>query len=458
MTIPSEKTSRPLHRFAGALLVAGLAASFGAAADTIALRHARVIDGSGGAPHENSTILIEDGRIAAVGPDAQVRRPAGTREVDLSGRSILPGMISNHSHLGMTDGAGAGPQNYNRGNIERQLRQFQRYGVTTVTSLGLNGPLFQQLRAEARAGIGVGADLFGADRGIGVPEGAPPMNVAPDQLYRPTSVEEARVAVREMAARKPDLIKIWVDDFNHTLAYKMKPEIYTAVIDESHKHGLRVAAHVYYLDDAKKLIAAGAGILAHGVRDLPVDDELIAAIKAKDAWYISTLDLDEAFYIFAAQPEWTRTPFFRQALQPALAAQLDDPAWQRQTLADPKKLAIWEQGVKTNQANLKRLVESGAKVGFGTDSGATPLRIPGFAEHRELQLAVDAGLTPLQAITLATGNAAALLGLDDRGVIAPGKRADLLVVAGDPSHEIADSEKIEAVWQQGREVSGPVVP
>lgn len=458
MTIPSEKTSRPLHRFAGALLVAGLAASFGAAADTIALRHARVIDGSGGAPHENSTILIEDGRIAAVGPDAQVRRPAGTREVDLSGRSILPGMISNHSHLGMTDGAGAGPQNYNRGNIERQLRQFQRYGVTTVTSLGLNGPLFQQLRAEARAGIGVGADLFGADRGIGVPEGAPPMNVAPDQLYRPTSVEEARVAVREMAARKPDLIKIWVDDFNHTLAYKMKPEIYTAVIDESHKHGLRVAAHVYYLDDAKKLIAAGADILAHGVRDLPVDDELIAAIKAKDAWYISTLDLDEAFYIFAAQPEWTRTPFFRQALQPALAAQLDDPAWQRQTLADPKKLAIWEQGVKTNQANLKRLVESGAKVGFGTDSGATPLRIPGFAEHRELQLAVDAGLTPLQAITLATGNAAALLGLDDRGVFAPGKRADLLVVAGDPSHEIADSEKIEAVWQQGREVSGPVVP
>ncbi|MCD7098467.1 amidohydrolase family protein [Stenotrophomonas sp. MMGLT7] len=457
---------KPIHR-AGSrratllpLLLAtlGLATAFTATAETVALRHVRVIDGQGGTPVANATVLIEDGTIAAVGPDADVDVPAGARQIDLRGRSVLPGLISDHSHLGMTDGTGAGPQNYTRANIERQLRQFQRYGVTTVTSLGMNGPLFQSLRAQAHAGTLPGADVFGADRGIGVPDGAPPMNVGPDQLYRPATTEEARAAVRDMATRKPDLVKVWVDDFNHTLEHKMTPEIYGAVIDESHRLGLRVAAHVYYLDDAKKLVAAGADVLAHGVRDAPVDDELIAAMKAAGTWYVSTLDLDEAFFIYAEQPAWMKSPFFRAALQPQLAAEFDDAAWRSKTLSDPAKLKTWQGALKTNQANLKRMVDAGVKVGFGTDSGATPLRIPGFAEHRELQLAVQAGLTPLQAIRMATHDAAALLGLDDRGVIAAGKRADLIVVAGDPSRDIADSQRIEAVWQRGQPVSASVVP
>ncbi|MBB3104761.1 amidohydrolase family protein [Azomonas macrocytogenes] len=440
------------------LLTAGLLSAFAAQAGTVALQHARVIDGKGGAPLENTTVLIEDNLIVAVDTDEQAKLPKDARIIDLSGKTVLPGLISDHSHLGMIDGLTAGPQNFTRSNIERQLRQFQRYGVTTVTSLGLNGPLFQTLRAEAHAGILPGADTFGADRGIGVPEGAPPMNVGPDQLYRPTTPEEARAAVREMATRKPDLLKVWVDDFHHTLAHKMKPEIYTAVIDEAHQKGLRVAAHVYYLDDAKRLVAAGADILAHGVRDLPVDDELITLMKEKGTWYISTLDLDEAFYVYAEQPEWMKSVFFRNTLQPTLAAQFDDPAWRAKVLADPQKVKVDKASLQTNLDNLKRLYDAGVKIGFGTDSGAMPLRIPGFAEHRELQLIVQAGLTPLQALTLATQNAAALLGLDDRGTLAPGKRADLIVVDGDPVQDIRQLEKIEAVWQRGQLVSGPVVP
>lgn len=103
--------------------------------------------------------------------------------------------------------------------------------------------------------------------------------------------------------------------------------------------------------------------------------------------------------------------------------------------------------------NLQLLHDAGVKIGFGTDSGATPLRIPGFAEHRELALNVQAGLTPLQAIRLATGQAAALLGLSDRGLIAPGKRADLLVVDGDPAADIHALDQIEAVWQRGKPVA-----
>lgn len=455
----SPAPSRPRHRTLGLLAALALsAASVSAWAEPVVLRNARVIDGTGAPARTGQSVVIDGGRVTAIGADGTVALPQGAREVDLKGSTLMPGLISDHSHLGMTDGTSAGPEYYNRGNIERQLRQFQRYGVTTLASLGLNGPLFQTLRAESRAGIGAGADVFGADRGIGVPEGAPPMNVSPDQLYRPTTAAQARAAVREMAKRKPDLIKIWVDDFNHTLAHKMTPEIYTAVIDESHRNGLRVAAHVYYLDDAKKLVAAGADILAHGVRDQLVDDALIAAMKQRGTWYVSTLDLDEAFFIYAEQPDWMRSDFFRAALQPALAAQFNDAAWREKTLADGARRKTWETGLRNNQANLKRMLGAGVNVGFGTDSGATPLRLPGFAEHRELELAVDAGLTPLQAIRMATSQAAALLKLDDRGVIAPGKRADLVVVDGQPDRDILDTRKIQAVWQAGRQVAGPVVP
>ncbi|WP_049620746.1 amidohydrolase family protein [Frateuria defendens] len=446
-----------MKRYAPLLALAGLALAQAAPAQTVALRHARVIDGNGGAPLENATVLIENGRIAAVGADASVKLPAKAKLIDLAGKSVLPGLISDHSHLGITDGTGAGPQNYNRANIVRELRQWQRYGVTTVTSLGLNGPLFYTLQREAHAGTLPGADIFGADRGIGVPAGAPPMNVAADQLYRPSTPEQARAAVDETATRHPSFVKVWVDDFHHSVPAKMSPEVYRAALDEAHKKGLRVAAHVYYLADAKQLVADGADVIAHGVRDEPVDQAFVDALKAHGTWYIPTLGLDESFYIYAQQPAWMQTAFFRQAVQPALAAQFADPAWRAKVL-DPKALAVNQASVKTNQANLKRLYDAGVKIGFGTDSGATPLRLPGFAEHRELHLITEAGLTPLQAISLATRDAAALLKLDDRGTLAPGKRADLLVVDGDPSHAIADLDRIEAVWQRGRQVAGPIAP
>lgn len=441
------------------ILAAGLLGfSAFAMADAVAFRHVRVIDGQGGAPVESATLLIQDGRIAALGPDAGVSVPKGAREIDLSGKSVLPGLISNHSHVGLTDGVVVGPQNYTRANVERQLKQWQRFGVTTVTSLGMNAPAFLSMREAAHEGRMRGADLFGADRGFGVEQGAPPVKVGADQLYRPRSVEEARAFVRDSASRKPDVLKIWVDDFNHTLAAKMKPEIYTAIIDEAHRLGLRVAAHVYYLDDARKLVDAGVDILAHGIRDRDVDAALIQAMKANGTWYIATLDLDEAFYIYAQQPEWMRSAFFRESLQPALSAQFDDAGWRQKILADTNMIEHERTSLATSQRNLKALFDGGVKIGFGTDSGANPLRIPGFAEHRELQLMVAAGLTPMQAIGIATSQAAALLGLDDRGVLAVGKRADLLVVDGDPSKRIEDLQRIDSVWQRGAQVAVPIAP
>ena len=424
---------------------------------TVALIGARLIDGTGEPPLENSALVIQGETLSAVGLGASVKFPDDTAVIDCHGQTIIPGLISDHSHVGLVDGISVKPENYNQQNILRQLKQYEAYGVTGVTALGLNGSLFYQLRDEQHAGKSPGADLFGAFRGIGTPLGAPPaamIPAGPDQLYRPETPAEARTAVREIVAGHPDLIKIWVDDLLGT-SPKMKPEIYEAVIDEAHRAGCRVAAHIYYLADAKAVLRAGVDIIAHGVRDQPVDAEFINEMKARSTWYIATINLDECSYIFAEQPDWTKEPFFLNALQPALKAQLSDPAYLEKTLKSPR-VPIFKKAVATNQANVKALYDAGVKVAFGTDSGAIPPRIPGFAEHRELQLMVGSGLTPLQAINCATSRAAALLGLTDRGELKPGKLADFIVLTANPLDDISNTEKITAVWHRGRKVAGPV--
>ncbi|MCY1043038.1 amidohydrolase family protein [Corallococcus sp. bb12-1] len=424
---------------------------------TVVFQGGRVLDGSGGAPLENAAVVVRDGRIVSVGPADKAKVPKGAEIIDFAGKTLLPGLISDHSHVGQTVGATVGSQNYTRENIERQLRQFAAYGVTTVTALGMNRPLFNEVRKEAHADTFTGADLFGAGQGIGVPEGGPPQamtNNAPDQIFRPSTEEEARVAVRTLAKNRVDLVKVWVDSFLGKVP-KMKPDIYQAVIDESHKQGLRVAAHIHDLEDARAMVAAGVDIIAHGVRDQPVDAAFIQAMKKRGVWYVPTLELDEATVVYADLPRLVDDPVLAPALSPELRAQFQDAAWRKKTLEDPKADEA-RHALSTNQTNLKALYDAGVKVGFGTDSGATPLRIPGYAEHRELKLMVIAGLTPVQALAVATGNAADLLKLKDRGRIAPGRRADLLLVEGDPATDITAVDRIASVWRQGRQVAGPL--
>jgi imidazolonepropionase-like amidohydrolase len=428
-----------------------------ASGQTVVLRGARLVDGAGGNPLDNATIVIRDGRIVAIGTAGSTTTPAGAEVIDYSGKTIIPGLISAHSHVGIFDGLKASGENYNRDFILRQLKQLEAYGVTTVMSLGLNGPLFYELRAELHAGRVPGADLFGADQGVGVVGGQPSAAVVPvadNQVSRPNSVEMARQSIREMAARKTDLVKIWLDDAGKSLPAKLKPEVYTAVIDEAHKNGLRVAAHIYDLDDAKAIVRAGVDIIAHGVRDKPVDAEFIDLMKARSVWYISTIVLDDTNFVFAEQPSWMREPFFQRALHPAVRTLLDDPGYRERTLASPGT-AKNRAAVATNKQNLKALHDAGVRVGFGSDSGVG-LRIPGVAEHRELALMVEAGLSPMQAITAATANAAALLKLDDRGVLAAGKLADLVVLDGDPTADIANTTRIHTVWHRGKKAAGPV--
>jgi imidazolonepropionase-like amidohydrolase len=442
------------------LLALALASTTGMASGATVIRGARVIDGTGAPPRNDVTIVIDGDHIAMMGSGLRAKMPEGTQVLDYSGKTIIPGLISDHSHIGLVSGAKTGdPAFYTRDNALRQLRQWRAYGVTTVTSLGMNNAdIFYPLRSDLHGGKAEGADLFGADHGIGVPDGAPPakvMKVGASQLDRPANAAEARAAVDAAAERGTDLVKVWLDDFNGSLPVKMKPEVWKAVIDEAHAKHLRVAAHVYYLEDARALVDAGIDILAHGVRDKPVDQAFIDAMKQHGTWYVPTLDLSEAAYIYARHPDWMDKPFFTHAVQPELARQFADGAW-RDKVQNDGSTKVNEEALQVNLKNLKTLYDAGVKIGFGTDSGAAPVRIPGFAEHRELALMVDAGLTPLQAIQVATQRAAELLGLDDRGVLANGKRADFIVLSDDPSEDIEATTHIEAVWQRGRAIAGRV--
>jgi len=255
-----------------------------------------------------------------------------------------------------------------------------------------------------------------------------------------------------MAARKADIIKVWVDDFFGSVEPKMSPEIYGAIIDEAHQNHLRVAAHIFHLDDAKQLLRDGRDVVAHGVRDQPVDQEFIDLMKRNHAGYIATLELDEAQFVFAEHPIWMDSAAFRAAAEPKLLATCLSPQYSQRMKANPltpKNQAALAMGLR----NVKTLHDAGVLIGFGTDSGATPTRLPGWAEHRELQLLVEAGLTPAEAIVCATRNAAEVLGdAQNRGTLEPGKRADFLLLTASPLDDIRNTTKLASIYHGGARV------
>jgi imidazolonepropionase-like amidohydrolase len=421
------------------------------------LRNAALIDGTGAAPLEHMDVILRDGLIEGIVPTSSMKHP-GQRIVDCSGKTIIPGLISAHSHLGVLESNAVNAATaYNEPNVIAALMQFERYGVTTIISLGLNRDLVYSLRSRQRAGTLAGATILTAGRGIGVPGGAPPLQVAQDQIYLPKTPEQARQEVDDFAAHHADLVKIWVDPL-HGKVPEMDTGIYTAVIDQAHRDRLPVAAHIYALDDARQLVNDGLDVLAHSVRDKLVDATFIESVLQHHTWYIPTLALDESFYIYATEPQIMRSKFFREAAGPALLAKLEAPDYAAKILADPDTKQH-QQDENIGRQNLKALYDAGARIASGTDSGASPGRIPGFSEHRELEDLVAAGLTPLQAIADATGSTGELIhALDPSmnvGLILPGFSADLIILEASPLADIRNTRKIASIYHRGHLIPIP---
>lgn len=409
--------------------------------DLIILKGARLIDGMGAPARENVNIILRHDRILAI-QDGMEPLPDKAKILELQGKTVMPALMSSHVHLGMTNGTEAGSRQVTEENDLRQLYKFSKYGIGGVLSLGTDLDFIYKIRENSQKVDSTLPLVLTAGRGFGVPGGAPPAAMGIDQVYRPKNAAEAKKQVAELAAKKPNVIKIWVDDFDHSMKKKMEPEIYRAIIQEAHANKIPVAAHVYYLADAKLLAQEGVDIFAHSVRDQAVDMELISLMKLHNIAYIPTLALDDAFFVYAEKPSWMREKFFQGALDPGMDQWFNKSYKPKSSSRDDLKMA---------QQNAMTLFKSGIVIGLGTDSGANQMRIQGFAEHRELQLLVDAGFTPLEAIRMGTVNNANIMGIaKDYAGVAPNMKANLLVLDADPSEDITNTQKIHAVIINGK--------
>ena len=405
-----------------------------------------LIAGDGSDAIANAAMIVDHGTIVTVGDADSVSAPPGASHVDLSGRTIMPLLHSVHVHLGYLIGEGMAAENYSRESILRDLESHAHYGIGSVLSLGSDpGDTAFNLREDQKAGRAGGARLFTVGRGLtsvgGWPTNIASIAAAPQQVE---TEEEAREAVRAMAEKKADAIKIWVDDGGGRLP-KISPELFGAAIDEAGQHGLKVLAHVYYLDDAKALVEAGVSGLAHSIRDQEVDDELIEMMLANDVFYAPTLVAHQSSGAYADEEAWIGEASMRETVDAAVVDKLMSAEYVENLNASAGLPAQREQ-YQTALVNVKKLSDAGVIIALGTDSGTTN-RFPGYFEHRELKLMVDAGMTPAQAITAGTKDSAAVVGL--AGTLSEGAPADFLVLATNPLEDIRSTRDIDAVYVAG---------
>jgi len=442
--------SRGAATLTGSLYVLLVAAvSAGAQSRATVYEGARLIDGNGGPAIENSAFVVAGGRFTQVGRKGELRAPAGAAHVDLTGKTVMPGLVDAHAHLGYRKGTTFTADNFTRENIQDQLRQFGYWGVSAVLSTGTDvGDLIFSLRGATSADGYQGTIIRTAWRGIAPPDAGPfpPMRAAP---FAVTTAEEARADVRELAARKADLVKIWVDDRNGTLP-KLSPAIYTAVIDEAHKRNLRVIAHTVTLADVKALVRANIDGFAHLFRDREADSELLELLKARPNVFFMLTLWAPRLAAMTERPVWLDDPGLRETASADQIAQFG-AAFANRT---PQSVAGARDEWSVLQKNVATLGKAGVKLILGTDVGGnTGGPLLGWTEHMELENMVAAGMTPAAAIAASTRGSAEALRLGDLGTIAAGKRADFTVLDANPLADITNSTKIARVFQRGAEVN-----
>ena len=405
------------------ILAAALLFTASATAQVIVLTHATVVDGTGAGPQKDVTIVMENGRIRDMGPSSKLSVPAGATVVDLKGKFIVPGIINAHGHVGAK--------------TEPQLRQYALYGVTTATSMQTDPDEVVQVREAQKRG-----ELRGARVSTVKYRFAPDPEVAtPDQ---------ARAKVDEIVAGGADYIKVWVDSGFGTRA-KLTPEFCAAVLEQARKHGKLTFGHAYELVDAKMLVEQGLNVLAHNIRDREVDSDFIAVLKQRNVTLIPTLIRDEFLFAYGDAPAWIDDPFFQKFVPAERMAVLKTKI--RDEQAKNPQRPLLKAGFEMNKINLKKLSDGGVRIALGTDSGGAADRffIQGYSEHREMELMVQSGLTPMQVIQSFSKGASEALGIQKEfGTLAKGKTADLLVLEKNPLENIANMRSIQTIYLGGK--------
>ena len=430
-------TRQPRFLFAlAAILMTGCSSAPPPRPGVFLFEGARLITGEPGSPIESSAFLIEDGKFTKVGRKGEVTAEGAAR-IDLTGKTVIPALIDTHTHLGwqVVKTGKIGAETYTRENLIDHLNRLAYYGVAATRNLGIDpGDTAYELRANPVAGAAL---LRTAGRGMAMPNAGPGQDYWKPVAYGVTTDADARRAVRELAAKKVDIIKIWVDDRGGKVK-KLTPALYRSIIDEAHKNGQQVIAHVYYLADAKDLVKAGIDAFGHGIRDKDIDDEFLALMKSHPNVYVIPNLPDNP----GAPPD---PAWLSETLPQNIITELSETAAKRTPEAKKRALEFF-----TLQArNLARLNAAGVKIAFGTDSGETV----GWPVHLELADMVTAGMTAAQVLTAATKTSAEVMKLDQLGTIAAGKSADFVALDANPLEDIRNTRQIARVYLRGLEVN-----
>src|SRR5882724_3045800 len=378
-------------------VLAGVAGKASAQGVT-AYEGARVIVGDGRVL-DNTTVVVSGTKITQVGGAV----PGGATRVNLAGKTVMPLLIDTHVHLSTT-----------RDKLVTDLRQRAYFGVGAAMSMGTDNFELLDMRNKDTPGM---ARFFSAGKGISRTEGRPTLEI--------NSVEEARKAVQTNAANKVDIIKVWVDDRDGKVD-KVLPSQYEAVIDEAHKNGLRVTAHIFNEIDGKRLIRAGLDAFAHSVRDKDIDDEMLSLYKSRPALVVNPNLPDNGKKV-------DRT-WLKASLPAADYAKLEEANTDRQQ-------AQRAYGIQAR--NTAKISAAGVKLVLGTDGNRA------WGPHEEAEDMVVAGMTPMQVIIAGTKNAAEFLKMTDTGTLEVGKNADILVLDANPLDDIKNTRKISAVYLRG---------
>jgi imidazolonepropionase-like amidohydrolase len=467
-----RRSSRQIRNIVVLMVAAMAAGSFAAAGNNApavrALVGGTLVDGTGAAPVKDAVVVIREGRIACAGTRAACPVPAGAEVLDVRGSWVTPGLIDAHVHFGQTGWADGRPDSLDlrdrypydqvqaglREHPERFLRSYLCSGVTAVFDVG-GYPWSWDLRArtaenpDAPHVAAAGPLLSTRDHWLNVP--------AERQFIYLTDEKTAREGVRYLAANGTDAVNVWF------IMVKERPfeemaAVVRAAADEARTLGLRLIVHATGLKEAKEALRAGAKILVHSVDDLPVDDEFISMAKANGTIYCPTLTVVGG-YLRMFDAAATHTPpvvddpngcvdpvtlahvaeTASLTLDPAVVQQKDDRTRARVNAANP-----------VMAANLKRVTAAGIPVAMGTDAG-NPLTLHGPAVYAEMEAMQADGMTPMQVLVASTRTGALALGSagKDLGTVEAGKVADLLVVAADPTSDIAAMRTVRLVIRGG---------
>jgi imidazolonepropionase-like amidohydrolase len=428
---------------------------------------ARLIVGDGSPPIENSAFLVDQGRFIRIGRRGQIQAPAGATRVDLTGKTVIPALVNTHSHVG----PGRGSDSYMQMEAARQayigdLHKWAYAGIAAVTSMGWDLEPALQVRAEYYPDA---ARLLSSERGAGVPLGQVPQTIADYQAGKATRMEEdlsdvtvwlwterqAEMYVQQQAYKQVDFIKIWVDD-RLGAELHLSPDIYGPLIAMAHQHNIPVFAHMFYLADAKDLARHGIDMLAHPIRDTYIDQEFIQLMLDHNVVQQDNMWLPWSYTITMEDgPSFWEDPLFLEMNGPRSAQAMADRAATGSGLVrthegqrfDVDGRALNAQIYDHITQNLKGEFQAGVRMALATDGGG------GFEAHLAMQLWVDdLGMTPMQAITVATKSSAEALRLTDLGTVERGKTASFIVLNANPLDDIKNTRRIADVYLHGHRV------